>query len=380
MRGYFNYNSSAPLEPRMRDRILEWVDADPALLSGARVGASPAWLESARTTIAGGPGLEEYQIAFTSGATESNRLALEFLYHRYMGSGLTDASFLRNKVLIFALEHSSIYEQAKYLRNLGYDVLLIPCDQNGVADVDFIRDNAGTDTVLVSMMYASGEIGAVQPVEEVGSICEEFGIHFHCDASQIPGKYSPSWFGSRANTISLSGHKFGGLAGSGALLYRKQPPVALLFGEELNVRPGMPNRLGIQCMAQAWAWSQENLSQKLASMKTLRDLFERELRSKLPGISFIGQSQNRLANTSAILLSDVPPDRVMTHIAKNHQEVGFLCGKEGLHSPSRVLLELGNGSYDNSTALCISLGASTTSAEISMLIDNLSSVLNGRNS
>ena len=114
-------------------------------------------------------------------------------------------------------------------------------------------------------------------------------------------------------------------------------------------------------------------------MKTLRDLFERELRSKLPGISFIGQGQNRLANTSAILLSDVPPDRVMTHIAKNHQEVGFLCGKEGLHSPSRVLLELGKGTYDNSTALCISLGASTTSAEVSMLIDNLTYVLNGSN-
>ena len=178
MRGYFNYNRSAPLEPRFRERILEWVDSDPGLLSRYRTGNAPAWMESARTTIAGSPGLEDYELAFTSGATEANRLALEFLYHRYMGSGLTDASFLRNKVLIFALEHSSIYEQAKYLRNLGYDVLLIPSNQNGLADVDFIRDHAGADTVLVSLMYASGDIGVVQPVAEVGSICEEFGIHF----------------------------------------------------------------------------------------------------------------------------------------------------------------------------------------------------------
>lgn len=375
MRGYFNYNRSAPLEPRFRERILEWVDSDPGLLSRYRTGNAPAWMESARTTIAGSPGLEDYELAFTSGATEANRLALEFLYHRYMGSGLTDASFLRNKVLIFALEHSSIYEQAKYLRNLGYDVLLIPSNQNGLADVDFIRDHAGADTVLVSLMYASGDIGVVQPVAEVGSICEEFGIHFHCDASQVPGKYSPSWYGSRAHTISLSAHKFGGLAGAGALLYRKKPPVALLFGEETGVRPGMPNRLGIQCMAQAWLWTHENSSQKLASMKTLRDLFERELSAKIPGISFVGQKELRLANTSALVLPGVSPDRVLTLLSRENQDVGFLNGKEGLHSPSRVMLELGKGAYQKSTALSISLGPRTTSAEISLLIDTLAGTL-----
>ena len=362
----------------MKQTIIDWIQADPNLLSHSTTGTSPAWMESARTTICGSPGFEDYQIAFTSGATEANRLALEFLYHRYMGSGLTDASFLRNKVLIFALEHSSIYEQAKYLRNLGYDVLLIPSTRTGLADVDFVRDNAGPDTVLVSMMYASGDTGVLQPVEVVGQICEEYGIHFHCDASQVPGKHAPSWYGSRANTIALSGHKFGSLAGVGALLYRRKPPVALLFGESKSVRPGMPNRLGIQSMSHAWSLAHESLAHRLASVRTFRDLFETELSRKIPGITFLGREENRLANTSAIILPGISPHRLLQELTQRGQELSIMHGSGGLHTPSRVLLELGTQGTDH-TGITVSLGPATTSAEISGLIDTISLVAASRN-
>ena len=355
MKGYFDYNTSVPVSASMRKMLAEWLDSDPAFLGSGNSPLPPAWLERAHTTVSGTPGLEEYKLVFTSGATESNRLAFEFLYHRYMGSGLTDSSFLRNKVLISSIEHSSVYDQAKYLRNLGYDVLLIPCSKSGVLDMDFVEDNAGPDTALISVMYASGETGVVQPVRSVADICERHGIHFHCDASQIPLRYSPSWHSLRAHTIAFSGHKLGALSGVGMLLYRQKEPVSVFFGDSHTPRPGAANRLGIQSLEESWKCVHQDAGRKLTSLQTLRNLFEKELLSRIPEIKILGKDQVRLVNTSSILLPNTVPHQTTAAIQKHGFQVRALHGEGGMHTHSRTLLEMGVAD-SHSSAFSVSFG------------------------
>ncbi|MCB1164898.1 MAG: aminotransferase class V-fold PLP-dependent enzyme [Leptospiraceae bacterium] len=377
MKGYFDYNATTPIDEELKEKVSQWMDLGDPYSPYDRGRRAAGLMEMARAAFTGTPGLEQYDLVFTSGGTESNRLALEFLYSRSLNAGLTDAFINRNKVLISALDHSSVFDQAKHLRNLGYDVMLIPSNSSGCIELDFVQENAGEDTALVSVTYASGETGVLQPVGEVSRICEDRGIRFHCDAAQAPGKTGVSWYQFRPSTISLSSHKMGGPPGAGALLYRKGvAPTATFFGEHDPLRPGMLNLPGLLGMAEAWRRVQQELGRSLASLRTLRAMFEKELQDRIPGVRILGMNSERLANTSAVVVPGVSAERMVRKLDECGFQVGSLAGSPGDPGP-RVVLEMG---IDPSLAPCsirISMGYLTTSREISELLDSIVSIARG---
>lgn len=370
MKGYFDYNGTVPflgeLKEEIRGEIQNWINHSAPVADHEMARRTAGHLDLVRGTFTGTPGLEDYDVVFTSGATESNRLALEFLYQRFQRSGLADGFFVKDRVLIFSMEHGSVLQQARNLRNLGYDVLLIPSTAEGMADIEFIRQNANDRTALISVMAANGETGVLQPVAEVGSICLKLGIHFHCDAVQIPGRTEMQWYDVQASTISLSGHKFGGLPGAGLLFHaRKIKPEPLFFGND-SIRPGTPNIAGILSMERAWHHVQGH-KDHLLSMRTLRTTFETELLSRLPQIRILGWNQKRLENTTAMILPGISPERLLRGMTDWGIQLGILHGSQGLHSPSPVVLEMGQDA--RGVACRVSLWKDTTTREMGQLLD-----------
>ncbi|MCB1139230.1 MAG: aminotransferase class V-fold PLP-dependent enzyme [Leptospiraceae bacterium] len=374
MKGYFDYNGTVPVDAKIKEELGEWLEYGVPGIPGPRGRRTSGLLEMARSVITGTPGLEEYDIAFTSGGTEANRLALEFLYMRTLRAGLTDGNFLRDRVLIFALDHSSILRQAQPLRNMGYDVMLIPATSGGTADLDFIADKANASTCLLSLMLANGDTGVLQPVEAVSEICKSRGIHFHCDASQAPGKTDIRWYGFQPDTISISGHKFGGLAGTGALFFRRlRRPESTFFGDDPVVRPGMPNTPGILSMAHAWKTAQHDISHRLACMGAKRDSFQSGLLQLIPSARILGGRSPRLGNTVAFILPGVTPERLIQFLERQELHLGILHGYQGIHSPSPALLEMGEDS-EAGVACRFSIWDNTEEKEIEDLLSSLNSL------
>lgn len=373
MKGYFDYNGTVPVDAKIKETLGEWLEYGVPGAPGSRGRRTGGMLELARNTITGTPGLEDYDIAFTSGGTEANRLALEFLYMRTLRAGLTDGNFLRDRVLIFALDHGSILRQAQPLRNMGYDVMLIPATSAGTADLDFIADKANSSTCLLSLMLASGETGVLQPVEAVGEICKARGIHFHCDASQAPGKMDIRWYDFRPDTISISGHKFGSLSGTGALFFRRsRRPESTFFGDDAMVRPGMPNVPGILSMAHAWKKAHHDTVHRLSTMEKMRDGFQSELQKLFPGVRIPGSESPRLSNTVTFLLPGIPPERFIQFLEREEIQLGILHGSGGIHSPSPALLEMGE-ERDAGVACRFSLWDNTREEELRDLLLRLES-------
>lgn len=363
---YFDYNATTPVHGDILPKISEFAKEFGNPSSLHRYGrASQNILETARMEIL--DDFKGYKLIFTSSGTEANHLAFQFLREREVTS--------KDTVLLSSIEHPCIEKQMSGFQKLGYIVLRIPVLKNGIVDLNFISENTNENTCILSVMGANNETGVIQPIKEIANICKHKGIYFHCDMSQIPGKVELDVGDFDIDSLTISAHKFYGLKGVGALLYKTKPNSIFRGGlQENGLRAGTENMLGIQVMGTAYNLVSQFRKEWILSLRELRDYFESLLDEK---ITIVGNLPNhRIANTSCILLPNNPNDRSVLILDSK----GFLVSRgaachSGVWEPSPVLMAMGYSREEADTGIRISFGIYNTKSQVEELAYTLNKMI-----
>src|SRR5277367_4211268 len=236
-------------------------------------------VENARKQIASLIGATPKEIIFTSGATESNNLAIKGVAEMYAERG--------NHIITAATEHKAILDTCKHLEKKGIRVTYLPLQQNGLIDLDMLREAITDKTILVSIMYANNEIGVLQPIREIGAICKERGVLLHTDAVQAVGKVPVDVIKDNIDILSLTAHKIYGPKGVGALYVRRRNPRVQLTaqmdggGHERGMRSGTLNVPSIVGLGEACAICHREMTEESKRTQHLRDKLRNKLESEL---------------------------------------------------------------------------------------------------
>ena len=371
---YLDYNATTPLDAQVREAMLPFLGdffGNPSSIH--HVGRKArSFLDDCRDRVSRVWKCKPSEVVFTSGGTESNNLAI-------CGS----ARFLKAKgrhLITSAVEHHAVLHTFEYLVNKeGFELTTLPVDVEGVVDPQDLEDAIQSDTILVSVMAANNETGAIQPVSELGAICQERGVLFHTDAVQ--------WFGKEpfdgidqfnADLVSLCGHKFHGPKGVGAL-FIKSPllpdPIFFGGGHENERRAGTENMAGIAGLVDA---IERFVVKPVFVQPELRPLSERlAVLAELDGINLAGPLAKRLANTISFTVSGTDS---MTLLAALDMEgicvsSGSACSAGSLN-PSHVISAMGRNDDEANSLVRFSLGRESSVEEIDFVLDQFPKVLN----
>lgn len=326
-------------------------------------------LSDARTRVAAALGCSGNELVFTSGATESNHMAVLGALRAGLPSG-------RWRVVMSAVEHPGLLALGERLKGEGGALSLIPVNRRGELDLAAAQRLIGPDVAVVSVMGANNETGVLMPLAEVAALAHAQGALFHVDATQLVGKSPLRFVDSGADLWSVSAHKLHGPKGVGALVVRKgllAPsglPVLLSGRQERNRRGGTENLPGIAGFAAAAERMQARLAGDLVHMAAMRDRLEAGLRSALgealgDELVIYGAGAARLPNTSCVRFGALPAERVLNKLERAGviASSGAACTASGTQ-PSHVLLAMGAGPAEAKGSVRFSLGADTSAAEI----------------
>ena len=355
---YLDFNATAPLRPEARAAVMAAFDhfGNPSSVHafGRR---ARRLVEQARGHVAALVGVPPAQVVFTGSATEANTMALT-------GTG-------RDRVLVSAVEHDSVLSAAPALR--------VPVDADGLIDLAALDRLLGADprSAVVSVMAVNNETGVIQPVGEVAAIARRHGALVHCDAVQAAGKMAFSLAGLGADTLALSAHKLGGPQGVGALVVRDGLGIQPLLrggGQERRRRAGTENVAGIAGFGAAARAAADGLG-AFADLAALRDDLEGRLRAAAPDAQIFGASAPRVANTSCVLMPGVQSETQLMafDLAGLAVSAGAACSS-GKVTPSHVLLAMGATEEEADQTLRISLGWTTTAADVDRCVDTWTQV------
>jgi cysteine desulfurase len=370
--GYLDHNATTPVAPAV-------VEAVTRALSGTFGNASSvhaygqqakAALDEARAAVASLIGGEAAEVVFTGSGTEADNFAIR---------GAIDAPTARGRrrIITSAIEHEAVLNTARHLEKRGFDITILPVTSDGLVTVDALREAIGPDTAIVSVMHANNEIGTIQPIAELAAVAHEHGALMHTDAVQSVGKVPVDVRALGVDLLSLSGHKFYGPKGTGALWMRRSVRLApLLTGgrHERNRRAGTENVPGLVGLGVAARLSAQSLAAEGGRLAELRDRLERQVLSAVPGTIVNGGAAPRVPNTSNIGFTGVEAESLLIALDLEGFAVstGAACSS-GTLEPSHVLkaMHLPNGRAQN--AIRFSLGASNTVEDV----DRLSALLPG---
>jgi len=317
--------------------------------------AARAALESARTTVAQLLGVSAREVVFTGGGSEADNLAIFGVARARRREG--------SHVLTVATEHHAVLHAVDVLREDGFSVTVLPVDAQGRLDPSRFAAALQPMTILASVMLANNELGTVHPIRELGALCRARGIVFHCDAMQAPGRLPLSEIAASVDLLALSGHKFYGPKGVGALYVRTGTPVApLVVGgeQEAGLRAGTENVAGIVGFARAFELAAAELPQEAARLAGLRDQFEAELVRRVPGVRVNAAHGERLPNIASITFEGIEARTLLVRLdlAGLAVSAGSACAA-GSVSPSHVLAALGMPRAEQLGTLRFSFGRLT---------------------
>ena len=330
-------------------------------------------LEEARAQVAACLNAKPEEIYFTSGGTEADNWALR---------GVAELMALKGKktghIITSAIEHHAILHTAQYLEKQGYEVTYLPVDREGLVDPAAVEGAIRPDTILISIMAANNEIGTIQPIAEIGAIARAHKVLFHTDAVQAVGHIPVDVEGWNVDLLSLSGHKFGGPKGIGALYMRKPLRLPALIqggGQEKGRRSGTENVPGAVGMAAALKEAVDRLPEESARLTALRDKLIAGL-SKLPYTSLTGHPSKRLPGTASFVFEGVEGEALLLHLdAKGIcASSGSACSSASL-DPSHVLLSIGLPHAIAHGSLRLSLGPDNTEEEVDYILKEVPAVV-----
>lgn len=318
-------------------------------------------VEQAREQIAKLIGATSKEIVFTSGATESNNLAIKGVAEMYKEKG--------NHIITQVTEHKAILDTCKRLEKYGYRVTYLPVQKDGRIDLDDLKRAITDKTILVTIMTANNEIGVLQPIREIGAICKERGVLFHTDAVQAAGKVPFNVIQDNVDLASISGHKFYGPKGVGALyVRRKNPRVQLVAqidggGHERGMRSGTLNVPGIVGLGRACTLASESLKDEMSRLAGLRDKLKELIFSQLDEVYVNGSEEHRLPGNLNISFAFVEGESLLMGINDVAVSSGSACTSATLE-PSYVLKALGAGDDLAHSSIRFGLGRFNTEAEV----------------
>ena len=360
---YLDHHASTPCDPRVVEKMLPYfLDrfANPSSTThGAGRGAAAA-VEAARRQVASAIAAEPPEVIFTSGATESNNLAI-------LGS-VGGAPAGRRRIFAGAIEHKSVLGPCEKLRERGYDLEFIPVERDGRVDLGSLAQRMDERVALVSVQAVNNEIGTIQPVREIVQIAHAVGALVHCDAAQALGRIPVDVGDLGVDLLSLSAHKCYGPKGVGALYIRGGARRAhlqpLVFGgdQETGLRSGtlnVPGIVGFGVAAEIAAAERESEAHRIAK---LRDWLEEQILKEIPGSRRNGSMTHRVACNSSLTFPGVEAEALIVRLHDVHVSTGSACAS-GAPEPSHVLTTIGSTRADAYSTIRIGLGRYTTSED-----------------
>ena len=358
---YLDSQATTKLDPRVLEAMMPYLTEDygnAASRSHDFGWAAEKAVDHARETLAAGLGAKAREIVITSGATESNNLAILGAARMYQGKG--------KHLISAATEHKAVIDPLKRLESEGWEVTWLDVDDKGRIDLDQLRSAIRPDTTLVSLMHGNNEIGTIHPIAEIGAICREAGVLFHTDATQTFGKEAIDVEAMHIDLLSASAHKMYGPKGVGLLYVRRRNPRVRLEpiqyggGHERGMRSGTLNVPGIVGFGKALELCLENREEEQARMAALRDRLQQRLESELDFVQVNGDQDNRLAVNLNISFAYIEGESLIMGIPGIAVSSGSACTSASLE-PSYVLRAMGVG--DDMAHSSIRFGVSRFSTE-----------------
>jgi len=372
---YMDYHATTPVDPRVLETMLPYFTE--RFGNAASRNHEFGWtaeeaVENARAQIARLINATPKEIIFTSGATESDNLAIKGAAEMYREKG--------NHIITQVTEHKAVLDTCKRLEKYGYEVTYLPVQKDGRVNLDELRSAITPKTILISIMYANNEIGVIQPIAEIGKIAKEKGVLFHVDGVQAVGKVPVDVQKDNIDMLAISAHKMYGPKGVGALYVRRRNPRVQLSaiidggGHERGMRSGTLNVPGIVGFGKAAEICQNEMPQESARMSALRDRLKDGLFAKLDELYINGSMVHRLPNNLNVSFAFVEGESLLMGINDVAVSSGSACTSATLE-PSYVLKALGVGEDLAHTSIRFGLGRFNTQEEVDYVVDRVSEVV-----
>ncbi len=372
---YMDNHATTPLDPRVLEAMMPYLTG--IFGNAASRNHSFGWeaeqaVEQAREQIAKLIGATAKEIIFTSGATESNNLAIKGIAEMYRERG--------NHIITEVTEHKAVLDTCKKLEKQGFRVTYLPVKGDGLVDLEELERAMDDQTILVSIMYANNEIGVVQPVKEIGELCHKKGVLFHTDAVQAVGKIPVNVITDNIDVLSLSGHKVYGPKGVGALYVRRRNPRVQISeqqnggGHERGMRSGTLNVPGIVGLGKACEIAGEEMAAEAARERELRDYLRNKLETALDYTQVNGNMDHHLPGNLNMSFVYVEGESLLMGINDIAVSSGSACTSATLE-PSYVLKSLGLGDDIAHSSIRFGLGRFNTKAEVDYVADKLIDVV-----
>ena len=329
-----------------------------------------AAVEKTRNVIAGYLGAEGKEIIFTSGGAEGNNLVIRGALNAYDYKG--------KHIITSKIEHSTVLKTCQQLEREGYEVTYIDVDENGVINLEQLKNSIRKDTVIVSIMYANNETGVKQPIKEIGEILENTSILFHTDAVQAMGKEVIFPKDLKIGAMTVTAHKFYGPKGTGFVYIDKKFQIEKeIWGgsQERNRRAGTENIQGILGLGAAMEEAYENMERIEATEEEIHEYLERRLKNEIEDVKINGEKSHRLKTITNLCLKgcDVQTLLIALDLRGICVSGGSAC-MSGAHEDSHVLKEMGLDSEELKSSFRISIGKDTTIEEIDYFVENLKEI------
>ena len=359
---YLDYAATTPVDKRVAEKMIPYLTetfGNPASNSHAFGWTAEEAVEKARADIAALINADSKEIVFTSGATESNNLAIKGAAHFYKSKG--------NHLITVKTEHKAVLDTMRELERQGFEVTYLGVQENGLIDLEELKAAIRDDTILISVMWVNNEIGVVQDIPAIGEICRERKIIFHVDAAQACGKVPVDVEAAKIDLLSMSGHKVYGPKGIGALYVRRKPRVRLEAqmhggGHERGFRSGTLPTHQIVGMGEAFRIAKEELAQDTAHYLKLRDIFLKGIEG-IEEVYINGDLEHRAPNNLNVSFNFVEGESLIMAVKELAVSSGSACTSASLE-PSYVLRALGRNDELAHSSLRITFGRMTTEEEV----------------
>jgi cysteine desulfurase len=365
---YMDYQATTPMDKRVLEEMLPYFTekfGNPHSRSHSFGWEAEEAVEHAREQVANLISANSKEIIFTSGATESNNIAIKGAAYFYRDQ--------RNHIITVATEHKCVLDACRHLEEEGFKITYLPVSPTGLIDLQQLEDAITKQTILVSVMAVNNEIGTIQPLKEIGQICRKHNVFFHTDAAQAFGKIPLDVNELNIDLMSISGHKIYGPKGIGALYVRRKPRIRLTplingGGQERGMRSGtLPTAL-IVGLGKAAEIAQTEMAKDYQHIKNLSDKFYNTIVKLIPDVFLNGDNQQRWPGNLNLSFAYIEGESLILAIKDLAVSSGSACTSSSLE-PSYVLRALGVEEEMAHTSIRFGIGKFTTEAEIDYAIE-----------
>jgi cysteine desulfurase len=366
---YMDYSATTPIDPRVADAMIPFLReqfGNPASRSHAYGWSAEAAVEEARANVAALVGADPREIIWTSGATESNNLALKGAANFYKTKG--------KHIITVKTEHKSVLDTVRELERVGFEATYLEPQDNGLVSLEQLEAAIRPDTILVSVMLVNNEIGVIQPIAEIGELCRKKGVIFHCDAAQATGKVHINLEALKVDLMTFTAHKTYGPKGVGALYVRRKPRVRLEAqmhggGHERGLRSGTLPTHQIVGMGEAFRLAREEMDAELAKVKALRDRLAKGL-MEIEEVYINGDMEHRVPHNLNVSFNFVEGESLIMAVKDLAVSSGSACTSASLE-PSYVLRALGRSDELAHSSIRFTIGRFTTEEDIDFAVNLL---------